>query len=153
MNSGTNKISRRKFLWIVLLSIIAVIAGSVAIFNFKKIVRMMLQKDLAHIKIDPDYFEQYVEEADRKDHWAAKFDWKKKQLIRFGYLAEKIFPSFPYKYKYLQYRSDIVGDFLLSTDFFANKMDNNRTIKYIGLYNPYLRPCSNPFSNVFYPEA
>ncbi|MEX2335733.1 MAG: hypothetical protein WD555_00505 [Fulvivirga sp.] len=154
MKTNDRKISRRKFLWIVFLSIIAVIAGVMVIFDFNTVVIKMLKNDLAHLKINEASFEKFVKEADKKNHWSAKFfDWKKKQLIRFGFFADGILPSFPYRYKYMQYRSDIVGDFLLSTDFFLNKMDKHKTVNYISLYNPYSRPCSNPFSNLYYPEA
>lgn len=149
-----NKISRRRFIKIVLLSLAAVVAGTLVIFDFNRVVVHMLKKDLAHLKTDSASFEQFVREAEAKGHWAAKFfDWKKRQFVRFGYLADSLLPTFPYKWKYMQYRSDIVGDFLLSTDFFINKMDTDRTVKYIGLYNPYVRACSNPFSNLYYPEV
>lgn len=45
----------------------------------------------------------------------------------------------------------LVEDFLLSTDFFINKMDERKEVKYIALYNPYKRACSNPFSFLYYP--
>lgn len=147
-------ISRRQFIKIFLLTFTAIIAGTLVIFDFNKVVIEMLKQDLSHLKTDPAGFEKFVEEAEESKHWAAKFfDWKKKQFVRFGYIADNLLPSFPYKYKYLQYRSDIVGDFLLSTDFFINKMDATQPVSYIGIYNPYLRPCSNPFSNLYYPQV
>ncbi|HEU5145766.1 MAG TPA: hypothetical protein VFT90_03590 [Chryseosolibacter sp.] len=42
---------------------------------------------------------------------------------------------------------ELVSSYLLSTDFFANKMDESRIIKYVGLYDPYIRPCSHPFTS------
>jgi hypothetical protein len=44
----------------------------------------------------------------------------------------------------------LVSAYLLSTDFFQNKMDETRTIKYVGLYDPYTRPCAHPFSHTYY---
>ena len=44
----------------------------------------------------------------------------------------------------------LVTAYLLSSDFFQNKMDEKRTIKYVGLYDPYSRPCSHPFSHIHY---
>jgi hypothetical protein len=41
----------------------------------------------------------------------------------------------------------MVSTYLLSTDFFANKMDESRVVKYIAMYDPYLRPCSHPFAS------
>lgn len=133
---------------------VAVVIGSVAIFDFNTVVIKMLKADLSYLKIDEANFERFVKEADQKKHWQNKFfDWKKKQLVRFSFLVDAILPTFPYKYKYNQYRSDIIGDFLLSTDFFVNKMDTSKPVTYIGLYNPYMRPCSNPFSNLYYRMA
>ena len=42
--------------------------------------------------------------------------------------------------------------YLLSTDFFVNKMDQSRVIKYVGIYDPYIRPCTHPFTNPRYPD-
>lgn len=47
--------------------------------------------------------------------------------------------------------NDMVQDYLLSTDFFRNRMDEQKPLKYLGLYNPYKTPCANPFSNLYYP--
>ena len=41
----------------------------------------------------------------------------------------------------------LVSTYLLSTDFFMNKMDESQVVKYVGLYDPYLRPCTHPFAN------
>lgn len=46
--------------------------------------------------------------------------------------------------------NQLVTLFLLSSDFFQNKMNETRTVKYVALYNPYTRPCSHPFSHVHY---
>ena len=40
----------------------------------------------------------------------------------------------------------LVSNYLLSTDFFSNHMDETRVIKYVGLYDPYVRPCAHPFT-------
>lgn len=49
--------------------------------------------------------------------------------------------------------ADLANRYLLSTDFFRNKMDENAEVKYLGLYNPYKIPCSNPFSHLYYPST
>jgi hypothetical protein len=41
--------------------------------------------------------------------------------------------------------------YILSTDFFSNKMDESKPVQYMGLYNAYKTPCANPFSAIFYP--
>jgi len=42
----------------------------------------------------------------------------------------------------------MVSTFLLSSDFFQNHMDEKRPIRYVGLYDPYRRPCAHPFSSL-----
>ncbi len=41
--------------------------------------------------------------------------------------------------------------FLSSTDFFMNKMDESKPVRYLSLYNAYRTPCANPFSATYYP--
>jgi hypothetical protein len=47
--------------------------------------------------------------------------------------------------------STITQEYLLSTDFFRNKMDETKLVKYIGYYDPHQMPCTNPFNESFYP--
>ncbi len=47
--------------------------------------------------------------------------------------------------------SNITQQYLLSTDFFRNKMDESKLVKYIGYFDGFLMPCSNPFAETFYP--
>ena len=49
--------------------------------------------------------------------------------------------------------NQLVSAYLLSSDFFVNKMDEKRVIKYVSLYDPYLRPCAHPFTHIHYPRA
>lgn len=39
-----------------------------------------------------------------------------------------------------------VTQFLMSTDFFWNKADESKPVKYLAYYDPYRRICSNPFA-------
>ena len=45
----------------------------------------------------------------------------------------------------------MVSSYLLSSDFFMHNQNESREIKYIGLYDPYTRPCTHPFSHLRYP--
>jgi hypothetical protein len=50
--------------------------------------------------------------------------------------------------------TELVQKYLLSTDFFLNKMDESKPVKYLGVvYTPYAKPCFNPFSSLYYPQA
>jgi hypothetical protein len=44
-------------------------------------------------------------------------------------------------------------NFISSTDFFINKMDESKPVRYLGIYNAYRTPCANPFSFVYYPPS
>lgn len=48
--------------------------------------------------------------------------------------------------------ADVVRTYLLSTDFFTHRMDEGRTVRYVGFYNPYKMPCLNPFSSFVHPQ-
>lgn len=53
----------------------------------------------------------------------------------------------------LGYTEILVKDYLLSSTFFKNKMDEAKVVDYTGVvYNPFKVPCSNPFSFIYYPE-
>jgi len=148
------KISRRKFILLLLLGVVGASITSFLISTFNKVVFNVLSKDLSHLKIDSQSFEKFIQDAQTNNHWNKKFfDEKKRMFFRAYYLLDYLPIPLPYKYKYIQYRSEIVGDFLLSTDFFMNRMDTSKEVAYLGLYNPYKRPCSNPFSNLYYPEG
>ncbi|UOR06567.1 hypothetical protein MUN82_05585 [Hymenobacter aerilatus] len=43
--------------------------------------------------------------------------------------------------------------YLLSTDFFQNRMNELKLVRYQGIYDPYKTPCANPFSALYYPPA
>jgi hypothetical protein len=49
--------------------------------------------------------------------------------------------------------ADLTRKYLLSSDYFLNKMDEDKTVQYLGFYNPYRSPCANPFSSLHYPDV
>lgn len=46
---------------------------------------------------------------------------------------------------------ELVKYYLLSSNFFINKTDEHKLVKYLGLYSPYKSPLPNPFSFILYP--
>jgi len=46
---------------------------------------------------------------------------------------------------YEKFTMDLCSRFLLSTNFFINKMDTEQKLEYAIYFNPYVRACSNPF--------
>ncbi|MEQ8361803.1 MAG: hypothetical protein RIF39_08920 [Cyclobacteriaceae bacterium] len=117
--------------------------------NFDKAVKGIIKKDTSKLSVEDKIIDQFMQDARNDGKWD-QFNFEQKLFIKFGYYFKNTMIPFPYKNKFTQYRSFIVRNFLLSTDFFLNKMDSKKKLRYIGLHNPYRRPCSNPFSNGYY---
>lgn len=120
--------------------------------SFKETIAKMLSRTTAQLKINPDFIDRFIQEATQEQLWS-KFSRAKKVLIvihtNFGFFKSIL----PYRNKYLLYKGQITGHFLLSTDFFLKKMDTTQSLAYIGFYNPYKQPCFSPFSSNFYRET
>lgn len=128
--------------------------GLVAFFmvpSFKESIAKMLSRTTAQLKIKPDFIDRFIQEATQEQFWS-KFSRPKKVLIVVHSNAGFLKSILPYRNKYLLYKGQITGHFLLSTDFFLKKMDTTQALTYIGFYNPYKRPCFSPFSSNFYRE-
>jgi hypothetical protein len=147
--------NRRRFIQISFLTGVGVIiAGIIKYYDFETVLFKILKKDLKtqDIDVSESVIKKYIEETRAYRYWdKIYFTSKKKAFVIFYFFLPNM--NLPYQFKYNQAKARLVGDFLLSTDFFINKMDTKRKIKYIGLYDPYLRPCANPFSNLYYPPS
>jgi len=141
-------ISRRKFIGLAFIVIVGILVVFFAVLPFKYIAKRILKKDLEQLKINDEIFDKFISDALANKYFSG-YSLRKKWLIRI-YDAIQFSGSLPYAMQYREYRSQLVADFLMSTDFFTNGMDESMEIGYIGFYDPYLRPCSNPFSNLFY---
>lgn len=143
--------TRRNFVGIVILGIIALLAGlSTIVFRgFEKTVEKFIKADLAHLTLSQEIIDKYIADGKEMNIWK-KYDFSKIQFIKAHSLVSNKYFKLPYFEKYIQYRSEIIGNFLLSTDFFINKMDESKSLNYKTLYNPYFTPCANPFSNIHY---
>ncbi len=148
MKSGRT-INRRKFIRISLFVIIGILVLIFALLPFEYIVRRIIKNDLNSLKFSDDTVDQFIRDGLENGYFSS-FELKKRWLIRIYDRLPLGWVKFPFEGKYNQYRSQIIADFLLSTDFFLNGMDEQKNINYLGFYNPYSRPCSNPFSNLFY---
>jgi len=123
----------------------------IAVPSFEEMLLKVLKADTKGLNIDEKVFTTYLE--DYKKENPLRFKSSKQQFIQASYIFDYPFVPNPYKHKYQQFRSLLIGNFLLSTDFFTNKMDLSKKINYVGVYNPHLRPCANPFSYLYYPAA
>lgn len=140
---------RRKFLTIVGAgSMLAAVGGTLGLASFNTSVKTMIMRSIEGMDISEETVDQFLADA-RRERFFRQFDLSKKGFI----VAHTWLMSdyLPYKLKYTQYCSQIVGTFLLSTDYFSNRMQHGAKIEYTGFYNPYKRPCSSPFSNIYYP--
>jgi len=119
--------------------------------NFRDAVKRILDDESKNLKIDAGAIAQFIHDASVELFWL-KFSLSKKVLITIHTYGGFLKGLLPYRNKYLLYRSQITGQFLLSTDLFLNKMDQTQPVTYQGFYNPYKQPCYNPFSINYYRE-
>jgi hypothetical protein len=144
---------RREFIWVGTIAALGVSVGGYVFFSsFERLVRKIIFKDTQGLSVSSEEITKFLLDT-RKTHTLEMFSFSKKELIKWSYYLDNPLIHMPYEAKYNVYRSQIVGLFLLSTDFFQNKMDPKRPIHYVKIYNPYFTPCSNPFSNLYYPES
>lgn len=128
------------------------LVGALTIPSFKKTVVKILKRETANLKIDQSIIDQFIKDANIEQYWL-RFNLSKKIMI-VTYTFVGVFKNIlPFKNKYIRYRGQITGRFLLSTDLFINKMNVTEPIRYKQFYNPYKQPCASPFSVIFYPET
>lgn len=142
---------RRKFIKILFVVIVVILLNIALFISFDFIVKKTIKSKLGYLNYDEEQLKRFVAEANKGGVWDKYFGYRNKKLFIKAHfcLSNPIF-DLPYKHKYEEYKEFIASTFLLSTDFFQNGMKTDQKVKYIGLYEPYLRPCSNPFSNLFY---
>lgn len=121
--------------------------------SFESLVKKIIVKDTASLPIAPGELDRFLADASEQGIWDRIFPFSHKQLLKWHYYLDNRLFSLPYATNYTVYRSKVVGTFLLSTNFFKNKMDTDKPIRYEFLFDPYKYPCSNPFSNLYYPQA
>lgn len=143
------KLSRRGFL----ISSAALLAGGgLATFVSWKtsketdILVAILKHRLGTLDIEAGAFEKFSIEAMQQS------DVKKKELKLLGtfsavYSVITPYSLLPIEHPLRRLENSTVSNFLLSTDFFQNKADTTRKVKYLGFYDPYNRPCTNFFNH------
>lgn len=141
---------RRKFITIISGFSLASIGGYITYPAFQEVVKKIILHTTSGLNLEENQIEIFLAEANTENYWS-QFSVFKKEFIKAHYLLENAVVTIPYFTKYLQYKNKILGQFLLSTDFFMNKMDSRKKINYIGFYNPYKLSCGSPFSNLYYP--
>lgn len=120
---------------------IAGVAGGIAALSsvgllsadFESAVARVLKRHLGFLKLDREGLHKFA-----VDFAQTQGDRYKMAVVAYSFLDIK--PTQSEKIRYL------ISQYLLSTDFFPNKMNEAREVKYIGLYDPYRRPCAHPFA-------
>lgn len=136
---------RRKFialLGIGTASIVALPSLGLVTDSFQKSAAGLIMNELHFLKLDRKGVEQFVADYFKIFKYNLAYEFKVKCYYLFDVRSNKS-----------TLVTDLSNYYLLSTDFFRNRMDENKEVKYIGLYNPYKTPCSNPFSNIYYPPT
>ncbi|MBX2923286.1 MAG: hypothetical protein KF746_13885 [Chitinophagaceae bacterium] len=144
---------RRNFIGLLAIGTAGIAAGGyIYLENFDSFAKKIIRKDTAALKIAPEEYDKFFKAVAERKLWNGMFPQAHKQLLKWHYYIDNGLFKLPYTANYTAYRSKIVGAFLLSTDFFQNRMNESIPVKFTALYDPYLIPCSNPFSDTFYPE-
>lgn len=140
---------RRSFVKLIAGVSILSVSGYAVAPSFESIVKTMIGESIKDLILKRDQIDKFITEATEEKYWS-QFSRSKQEFIKIHYLTANSIVNLPYGNKYRQYRNEIVGRFLLSTDFFIHNMESGREINYVRFYNPYKMPCSNPFSSVYY---
>ena len=132
---------RRRFLTIAGLGglLAGVVSFKFVTTSYGEAMANLIKDELSFLKLDEQGLNQFISEISQSAN-------TKTRLIMKGYSFMGISASQSGRV------NQLVTSYLLSTDFFINKMDETRVVKYIGLYDPHMRPCANPFSHSFYPS-
>lgn len=117
---------------------VALPALGIAYLSYEKAAKNLISNELDYLKLDESGVEHFV--RDYAKGKSENYLLKVRGLYLLGSSASQS-----------KIVEELVKDYMLATDFFRNRMDESRTIKYVGLYNPYTTPCANPFSAVYYP--
>jgi hypothetical protein len=142
--------NRRRFIQITIVGGFAAAVGAYMMLAFRSAVRRMIAADTAGLKIEEGSIDRFIADAEQ-EFWLQRYGLAKRALIGLHTHTRGMLGLLPFKGKYLQYRSEIVGQFMLSTDYFYNKMDDNIQVNYAAFFNPHKGPCANPFSSAIYP--
>lgn len=133
---------RRRFLITAGLggAVVALTFGKFFTTPFEEAAEIIIRRELYFLRLDGQGLKNFA-----ADYSAAKH--RNYKLIVKGYSLIGISAAQSGKVHQL------VSQYLLSTDFFRNRMDESRLIKYLALYNPYTNPCAHPFSAAQHPDS
>lgn len=108
----------------------------------KQYAAKVIEKELNYLKLESGSVGKYVDDYFQAtgNNMVSTLKWKMLYYLRYNWEESTAI-------------YDLVKYYLLSTDFFIHKMDENREIHYLGLYSPYKSPVPNPYSFIIYPPS
>ncbi len=116
-------------------------AGWYAATSVQQAAAGIITREFDYLKLDPKGVAQFVD------------DYLKDPLSGYTHKELKASYALPAVASRSKMVADLTRKYLLSSDYFLNKMDENKTVQYLGFYNPYRSPCANPFSSLHYPDV
>lgn len=101
---------------------------------------LLIKRELYYLKLEEGSVERYITDyfKNANNDLMTKLKWKTMYFMRIKPEQSTTF-------------FELVKYYLLSTDFFINRADESKEVKYLGLYSPYKSPVPNPFSFAIYP--
>ena len=137
---------RRNFLKVAGLGTAAVALPTVGAYStpLEKTTADIIMNQFSFLKLDKKGVQQFV-----ADYYQLE-GTSRSPIAR---LKMKLYDVFKVSSDRSQLVRGITTLYLVSSDFFQNKMDESRIVRYKGIYNPYKTPCANPFSSLYYPPA
>ena len=116
-------------------------AGWYAATSVQEAATGIITREFSYLKLDPAGVARFVD------------DYLKDPLSGYTHKELKASYALPMVARRSAMVTAMTRKYLLSSDYFINKMDEGKTVQYLGYYNPYRSPCANPFSSLHYPDV
>ncbi len=150
-----NPITRRSFLALAAVAAVGALAAGTGVVRFFRLgndcspfIAAVIRYRLDYLRIPAEDLQRFADDfqarrihAERRRFWVL--------LAGFSFIhriVDLLVQLTPRAAAYNELCKAIEETFLLSSDFFFHAADEGRTVHYIGYYDPYERPCSNPFA-------
>jgi len=135
--------NRRKFISITGIGAAALAIPAVSLFSqsLHESAADIIYREFDYLNLDKEGVDKYVHEYLIKNRDNLSYEIKMR--------AFNLFQVKPDKSTIITHMTQ---NYILSTDFFINKMDESQPVHYVGAYNPYTTPCANPFASIYYPS-
>lgn len=139
-----SKLTRRLF---ITGAATAVVAGSYVGYKLvwgtpEEIVVAILERRLGHLRVDSSSFETFASAYVEHKH-EVQGKLKKLSVISGPYQYSTAYDLVPMGHALRRMEDNVVGRYLMSTDFFEHGADESREIRYVAFYDPALTPCRN----------